>query len=135
MQIRSCCLVTTLNPTLLRPQTVVCQAPRSMEFSRQEYWSRLPFPSPRDLPNPDIKTVSCIAGRFFTTETPGKPNMCRVPVKTILCVFVHCYVYVLKIHSYELRQSLGLSLSRRLRKGCAGLGLVAQLCPTLPHGL
>ena len=36
----------------VNPWTVACQAPRSMGFSRQEYWSGLPFPSPRDLPNP-----------------------------------------------------------------------------------
>ena len=38
--------------------TVACQASLSMEFSRQEYWSRLPFPSSGDLPNPGIKPVS-----------------------------------------------------------------------------
>ena len=37
------------------PWTVAYQAPQSMEFSRQEYWSELPFPSPRDLPNPGIE--------------------------------------------------------------------------------
>ena len=37
------------------PWTVAHQAPRSMEFSRQEYWSGLPFPSSADLPNPGIK--------------------------------------------------------------------------------
>ena len=40
------------------PQTVACQAPLSMGFSRQEYWSGLPFPSPEDLPNPGIKPGS-----------------------------------------------------------------------------
>ena len=41
----------------------------SMGFSRQEYWSGLPFPSPGDLPNPGIETrVSCIADRRFTSE-------------------------------------------------------------------
>ena len=39
------------------PQTVACQAPLSMEFSRQEYWSELPFPSPEDLPNPRISYI------------------------------------------------------------------------------
>ena len=40
------------------PWTVACQAPPSMEFPRQEYWSGLPFPSLRDLPNPGIKPAS-----------------------------------------------------------------------------
>ena len=39
------------------PWTVACQAPLSMEFSRQEYWSRLPFPTPGDLPNPGINQL------------------------------------------------------------------------------
>ena len=50
-----------------------------MGFPRQEYWSRLPFPPPNDLPNPGVKPVSpassALAGRFFTTEPPGKPTM------------------------------------------------------------
>ena len=40
------------------PWTVACQAPLPMGFSRQEYWSRLPFPSPGDLPNPEIEPGS-----------------------------------------------------------------------------
>ena len=61
-------------PTLCDPWTVAHQAPLSMEFSRQEYWSGLPFPSPGHLPNLGIKSVSpALASRFFTTELPGKP--------------------------------------------------------------
>ena len=45
-----------------------------MEFSQQEYWSRLPFPSPGDLPGAEIEPMSpALTGRFFTTEPPGKP--------------------------------------------------------------
>ena len=59
------------------PWTVVHQDPLSMEFSRQEYWSGWPLPSPGDLHNPGIEPVSpvspALAGRFFTTEPPGKP--------------------------------------------------------------
>ena len=45
-----------------------------MGFSRQEYWTGLPFPPPGDLPDPGIKSVSPVfLGRFFTTEPPGKP--------------------------------------------------------------
>ena len=62
-----CGLVTELCPTLVTPWTVACQASLSMGFSRQEYCNGLPFPSPGDLPNPEIKPwVSYIAGRFFT---------------------------------------------------------------------
>ena len=51
-------LVTKSCPTLVIPWTVACQAPLSMGFSRQECWSRLPFPSPGDLPDPGIKPSS-----------------------------------------------------------------------------
>ena len=58
-------------------QTVVHQAPLSMEFSWQEYQSGLTFPPLGDLPDPGIKTVSyespALAGGFFTTESPGMP--------------------------------------------------------------
>ena len=54
-------LVTQLQPTLCHPWSLAPQASLSLEFSRQEYWSELPFPSPG------------LAGRFFTTEPPGKP--------------------------------------------------------------
>ena len=56
------------------PWTVARQAPLSMEFSRKEYWSRLPFPSLGDCPNQGTGTVSpALAGRFFINELPGKP--------------------------------------------------------------
>ena len=61
---------------LATPWTVACQAPRSMEFSKQEHWSRLPFPTPGDLPDPEIEPSSLVspalAGWFFTTAPPGK---------------------------------------------------------------
>ena len=70
-----CCSVANLCLTLCVPWTIACQAPLSMEFHRQEYWSGLPFPSPKDCPNPEIEHVSpSLAGRFFTTVPPGKPN-------------------------------------------------------------
>ena len=54
------------------PWTVAHQAPLSMGFSQQEYWSGLSFPPPRDLPNPGIQlTPPALAGKFFTTEPPG----------------------------------------------------------------
>jgi len=55
------------------PWTAVCQAPLSMGFPRQEYWSGLPCPPPGLLHDPDIEPTSALAGRFFTTEPSGKP--------------------------------------------------------------
>ena len=52
------CLVARSCLTPVTPRTVACQAPLSMGFSMQEYWSGLPFPSPRDLPNPGIEPGS-----------------------------------------------------------------------------
>ena len=55
------------------PWTIAHQAPQSMEFSRQEYWSRLPFPFPGDLPDLRTEPMSpAWTGEFFTTEPPGK---------------------------------------------------------------
>ena len=49
--------------------------PLSIGFSRQEYWSGLPFPSPGYLPDPGIEPVSpALAGGFFTTEPQVKPH-------------------------------------------------------------
>ena len=84
------------------PWTITRQAPLSMEFSRQEYWSALPFPTPRDLPNSGIKPLSpgtpALAGRFFTTEPPGKSS----PV---------CYVNFLDI-SWGVWRSLCLKAAQ-----------------------
>ena len=57
------------------PWTVAYQAPQSMEFSRQEYWSGLPFPSPGDLPNPGIEPGSpVLQADALPSEPPGKPK-------------------------------------------------------------
>ena len=60
------------------PWIVAHQAPLSMEFPRQEYWSGLPFPSLGDLPysgtEPPSFVSPALAGRFFTTMPPGKPQ-------------------------------------------------------------
>ena len=56
------------------PWTVAWHVPLSMEFSRQEYWTGLPFPTPEDLPDPEIEPTSlALAGGFFTTMPLGKP--------------------------------------------------------------
>ena len=58
------------------PWTIAYQAPPSTRFSRQEYLSGLPFPSPGDLPNPGIELVSpALQADALTSEPPGKPNI------------------------------------------------------------
>ena len=92
------------------PQTVDCQASLSMGFSRQEYWSGLLFPSPGDLPDPEINPISpALAGEFFTTDPPGKPTI---------------YVGVLYCTSGPLR--LLFPLPRKLLRNSQGLLLLAK---------
>ena len=56
------------------PWTIAYQAPPSMEFSRQEHWSGLPFPSPEDHPNPGIERRSpALQADTLLCEPPGKP--------------------------------------------------------------
>ena len=77
------------------PWTIASQAPLSMEFSRQEYWSGLLFPTPGDLPNLGIKATSpaspALTGRFFTTEKTHNfltTNLCQ---QSDISVFlIHC---------------------------------------------
>ena len=62
-------------PTLCDPGTVAHQASLSMGFSRQEYWSGLPFPSPGDLPDPGIEPRSpTLQADALTSVPPGKPK-------------------------------------------------------------
>ena len=72
MVLRVCSLLSQVRLFTI-PWTVTCQAPLSVEFPKQEYWSGLPFPSPWDLPDPGIKPTSLmsplLAGGFFTTKS------------------------------------------------------------------
>ena len=72
---QTCCLVSVAS-NFQTLWAVVRQAPLSMGFSRQEYWSGFPGPPPGNLPNPGTEPASLdLAGGFFTIETPGKPYM------------------------------------------------------------
>ena len=81
-----------MSDSLQTPRTVVCQAPLSMGFSRQEYWSGLPFPPPGDPPHPGIEPLSpessALAGSFFTTEPPGKSYYLILPLKWLTAIKV-----------------------------------------------
>ena len=81
-------LITKSCPTFANPCSVACQAPLSMEFSRQEYWSRLSFPSQEDLLNPGIEPGSpALQVDFLPTEPTGKPiiNLLPLNYKYTLC--------------------------------------------------
>ena len=73
---------------VVTPWTVAHQAHLSMEFYQQEYWSVLPFPTPRDLSNLGIEPESldsrALAGRFFTTALPGKLQATTSEMKFLL---------------------------------------------------
>ena len=64
-----------------------------MVLPRQEYWSRLPFPPPGDLPNPGIECTSpALAGRFFTTEPPGSPFLALIRIN----------IWIIGIHIFQI---------------------------------
>ena len=79
------------------PWTVAYQASPSMGFSRQEYWSGLPFPSPGDLPHPGVKPRSpALEADALTSEPPGKPwrmgifyPICRRRYKCWVDILIH----------------------------------------------
>ena len=78
------------------PWTVAYQAPPSMGFSRQEYWSGLPFPSPGDLPDPGIKPKpSAFQAEALTSEPPGKPlSFLKDNVKLKWCFFKNSVSFI-----------------------------------------
>ena len=90
LALRSCVYsVAKSCPTVWEPMTVAGQAPLSMGYSREEYWSELSFPSQGDLTDLGMETGSlashAMASRFFTTEPDGKPSLSVVSaVKNLL---------------------------------------------------
>ena len=80
-------LVAKLCLTLMSSWTVACQVPLDMEFSRQEYWGGLPFPSPGGLPDPGIKPrSSALEADALRTEPSEKPTIQRQ--------ILYCRIYV-----------------------------------------
>ena len=78
------------------PWTIACQAPLSTEFSRQEYWSGLLFPSPRDLPGPGIKPrYLALQACSLPSEPPRKPH---VHIYIIPPQINYYYYYQIKTH-------------------------------------
>ena len=84
----ACVSVVSHVQLFVTPWAIACQALLPMEFSRQEYWSGLPFPPPGDLLNPRIDPAfhgfPALAGRVFTTEPPEKPIVLRKTTKSMI---------------------------------------------------
>jgi len=95
-------LVTKSYPTLATPWTVACQAPLSMGFSMQEYWSGLPFLSLGDLLNAGIKSRSPALQADSLPRTPGKPQL-----YTYIHTYIHSFLNIL--FHYGLSQEIGYS--------------------------
>ena len=89
------CAVAQWCLTLSRPPwAIASQAPLSLGFSRQEYWSGLPFPPPGDLPHPGIKPMfPALAGGFFITVSPGEPEHFIRSVKLKILIAIMETVY------------------------------------------
>ena len=80
------------------PWTVTLQAPLSMSFPRQEYWSGLPFPSLGDLPDPGIKPRSpALQADSLPTELQGKPLLCHMYFKYIFSLNIYVLTLLMKV--------------------------------------
>jgi len=78
-----------MSNSFVTPWTEAPQAPPSTVFPRRKYWSRLPFPSPGDLPDPETEPASpALAGGFFTTEAA------EYYLKENVLQFITFYIYV-----------------------------------------
>ena len=100
-----------------------------MRFSRQGYWSGLPFPSPRDLPNPGIESGSpALQADSLVTELQGKPLDClhpSLPIKceswcTFLCIFIGKVLEV----EFQVKKKVCFIFCNSTTEASAGTGVV-----------
>ena len=107
----------------LTPWAVGCQASLSIEFSRQEYWSGVPFPPPGDLPNPGIKPAClaspALAGGFFTTRATWEASY---PLSSLTIIFNWAITHIkLFTHLKCTNQEFpGSPVVRALHSHCQG---------------
>ena len=120
---------------------VACQAPLSLGFSWQEYWSGLPFPL-GDLPNPGFEPMSpaspALAGAFFTTEPPGNPfsslydlSLIFLPEVNAVSVFSLCSNTPDSVSPFR-DVSLGVSVLAVYHLDYRSYGLLLALSQNLP---
>ena len=111
-------LVTQLCLTVCNPMNSSPSGSPTMEFSKQEYWSGLPFPSPGDLPNPGIEPgLSALQADSLPVEPPGKSKykiyfiyiyILHIYIKLYNLYYLYKYIYIYT--KYKIRNILILSL-------------------------
>ena len=115
-----CGLVAQLCPTLATPWAVACQAPLSMGFLRQEYWSGLPCFPPGDLLDPGIELASLVYLHWEVSSLPlaplGRPWKCwprttDLPSGRELCIFSFWELFLLLWQAELQAECCGLSVS------------------------
>ena len=120
------CLVAQSCPTRCHPMD--CKPTRLLclrGFSRQEYWSGLPSSPPGDLPDPEMEPTSpALAGRFFTTEPPGKPLLKCLPTHRRNAHLSKCTIIPGKNYAYIAIEILNKErlLTTRVTGGFLGNG-------------
>ena len=95
-----------VSDSFVTPWTVALQAPLSMGFSRQEYWSGLPCPPPGDLSNPRVKPRSpALIGGFFTNEPTGKLHFLQLYLQFLRSInlSLNC-MYIYNFDTYDLQR-------------------------------
>ena len=112
----------------MTPLTVAHQTPLSKELSRQEYWSKLPFPTPGHLPDPGIKPMTpaspAFAGGFFTTEPSGKPDLRKMKMKiTMRYHFILIRMTVERKKEREREEENKRKEKRKGKKRCISKGI------------
>ena len=99
---------------LVTPWTVAHQAPLFTEFSRQEYWSGLPFPSPGDLPDPGIEPrFLALQVCSLPSELPGKPTLFNVPPNVIFKLWHDAFLFFIVFILFLLNKLLQIYLEIR----------------------
>ena len=94
----------------MTPWTVAHQAPLSMGYSRQEYWSGLPFPSPGHLTDPGIKSWSpTLQADSLPMEPPGKPDILYVLPPSFALMIIDFYCILINIMVCDNKKKTGLS--------------------------
>ena len=114
-----------MSNSFVTPWTVACQAPLSMGFPRQEYWTGLPFPSPGDLPNPGIKPT-------FPASQVDSLSLSHWEAYFLVMTYVKFLVQMTKLQSGLHNNSFVFCCHTQSLKGSAGDGILGVRVPRVP---